>query len=75
MHPKNVVAILSLAFLKTWYFSGQSCTRGSDCGLPNSVCSSSRKCACDSIAGYEDVVGSNGRGTCTKSLGMSHKVI
>ena len=54
--------------------SGQSCTYGSECGLPKSVCNTSQKCACNSIAGYEDIIGPNDRETCTKSLGRLHLI-
>ena len=48
-----------------WSSLGQPCTDDSECGLPDSVCTS-QKCGCNSTAGFE--VWSDG-GFCTKPLG------
>ena len=52
-------------------FSGQPCNDGGDCGLHNSICMSGR-CACNTVAGFEDSNGDISKGTCTKSLGRFH---
>ena len=54
---------------KLWQFSGEACNDNSECGLPNSVCSSG-KCSCNNTAGFEDSNGLLSKGGfCTKSLG------
>ena len=52
-------------------FSGEACYNKDDCRLPNSVCSASAECDCNTADGYEDSNGSDDRGFCTKSLGRS----
>ena len=62
------------ATLRIWSFSGQTCDKDNDCGLPNSGNCTSQKCVCNTADGYEDSNGDTAKGTCTKSLGRSHKV-
>ena len=57
------------AMFELWQFSGEACNDNSECGLPNSVCSS-EKCSCNNTAGFEDSNGLLSKGGfCTKSLG------
>ena len=50
-------------------FSGSFCDKDTECGFQNSGMCILEKCACNTIAGYEDSNGDAAGGKCTKSLG------